>query len=129
MPLSDVHNDHPDRATLDVAQLEAAIQAAGRCSSICNLCADSDLRRDASAMRDCIKRCIDCAAVCATTASILSRPSPGGHAWERLLEACAAYCDECAEECAHHDDVCCQQCAAACRECAEACRALLAVAD
>lgn len=129
MSIAHVLDDHPEKATFDPAQLETAIESAWRCSVVCNLCADSDLRRDAAAMRDCVKRCIDCAEVCATTAAILSRPSPGGSAWERLVEACAQYCDECAEECAHHDDVCCRQCAEACRACAQACRDLLAVAD
>ena len=129
MTLTTALTDHPDRRTFDLAELEAAIGACLDCTAACTTCADTDLARDPAAMRDCIRRCLDCADVCAVTARVLARPSPSGDAWEQVVLACIAQCDECADECGRHDHVCCQTCAEACRACAAACRALLAVAD
>lgn len=129
MALADIFADHPDRETFDFAELHRAVKAASECALACSACADSDLRRDATAMSDCIRRCIDCADICAVTAKMLSRPSPNGRAWEKVVAACAAFCMECAEECVQHDHLCCQKCAEACRECEKACQQLLAAAQ
>lgn len=128
MALADILADHPAKSTFDFAELHRAATAAMEASLAASACADSDLSRDASAMARCIRSCMDTADLCATTAKILSRPSPNGHAWEKLVAACAAQCAECAAECATHDHVCCQECAAACRECEQACQQLLAAA-
>lgn len=129
MALADTLADHPDKATFDLAELNRAATAAMECSLIASACADSDLARGASAMADCIRLCIDTSDICATTARILSRPSPTGHAWEKLVVACATQCHECAQECAKHDHICCRQCADACRACEQACQQLLAAAN
>ncbi len=129
MALADILADHPHKDTFDFVELHRAATAAMECVLACSACADSDLSRDATAMSSCIKSCLDCADICSVTAKILSRPSPTGHAWQKIVAACAAMCAECATECAQHDHVCCQQCAAACRECEQACQQLLAAAQ
>lgn len=129
MALADILADHPDRATFDFAELHRAIKACLAAVVACNACADSDLARDPAGMRDCIRRCLDCADICDATARVLSRPSPSGQAWAKLVAACAVACAECAEECARHDDSCCRECAAASRECEQACQQLLAAAS
>ena len=129
MALADILADHPDRTTFDFAELHRAAQAAMDCSLACSACADSDLSRDAAAMATCIRTCTDCADLCAVTAKMLSRPSPRGDAWQKVVLACAALCAECAEECGSHDHLCCQECAATCRECQQACQQLIAAAQ
>lgn len=129
MALADILADHPRRDTFDFAELHRAATAAMECVLACAACADSDLARGGDEMHDCIRACIDCADLCATTAKILSRPTPGGDAWAKVVAACAAMCAECASVCGQHDHVCCQQCAAACRECEKACQQLLAAAQ
>ncbi len=129
MALADILADHPDRTTFDLAELHRAAMAAMECALACSACADSDLARDANAMRTCIRTCMDCADLCSVTAKLLSRPAPRGSAWEKVVLACAALCAECARECGQHDHVCCQECAAACRACEQACQQLIAVAQ
>ena len=118
----------PSRAT----QSDCRADAANRCASTCATCSDACLHgEDAGSMTRCIDLDNQCAAICRTTADILSRPGPNGDSWRAIVEACIAVCTECAEECEqhadHHDH--CRICAEACRACAEACRALLGVAD
>ncbi len=129
MALADALADHPARDTFDIAELLRAIEACQSCVTLCNVCADSDLSRDASAMRDCIRTCLDCAVICQATATILSRPAPTGDAWAAQVKACVLACRECAIECESHDHECCSSCAAACRECEQALQQLLAVAS
>lgn len=129
MGLADILADHPDRTTFDLAELNRAAQAAADCALACSACADSDLGRDPSVMATSIRLCMDCADVCSVTAKMLSRPAPRGHAWQKLVMACAALCAECAEECGRHDHLCCRECAAACRECERACQQLIAVSQ
>lgn len=128
MTLTDALAHHPARDTFDLPELIRAIEACQQCASLCAVCADSDLARDDAGMHGCIRTCLDCSAVCAVTATILSRPTPSGDAWEALVRACIASCRECAVECEKHDHVCCQACAKACRECEQALQQLLAAA-
>ena len=128
MTIADALAHHPARTTFDLAELRRAIEAVNACSVQCSLCADSDLARDPAGMADCIRRCLDCADIAGTTARILSRPTPNGHAWRGLVEACALACAECAAACRAHDHPCCQACAAACTEAEQALQQLLAAA-
>lgn len=129
MAIADVLADHPARDTFDFAELRRAIEACRTCAVMCDLCADSDLTRDPAGMVDCIRRCWDCATICAATAAVLSRPTPSGGAWEAQVRACIAACMECAQECGTHDHECCRNCADACRECQQALQQLIAVAS
>ena len=129
MALADILADHPQRETFDLVELHRAVQACLTCALSCNACVDSDLSHDPAGMADCIRRCLDCADICLATATVLSRPSPSGQAWARLVATCAAACAECADECSRHDHTCCQACAEACRSCEQACQQLLAAAS
>lgn len=128
MTLADALAHHPARPTFDLPELLRAIEACQQCTTLCTLCADSDLARDTTEMHDCIRHCLDCATIAAATAEILARPTPSGDAWEAQIQACVIACRECAVECESHDHACCQACAAACRECEQALQQLLAAA-
>lgn len=128
----DILQTHPKRDTFDLDRLRAAIDAASACANTCATCSDSCLHEDdPKAMTRCIDLCTQCAAICRTTAEVLSRPGPNGDSWRAIVRACIEVCRECAEECdqhaGHHDH--CRVCAEECRRCAEACQALLDVAE
>lgn len=128
MTLADTLADHPARSTFDFPELMRAIEATRRCSTLCTVCADSELARGATSMHDCIRTCLDCAAVCDATAKVLSRPTPGGDVWQAQVRACILACVECAAQCSQHDHVSCAACAEACRECERALQQLVAAA-
>ena len=129
MALADILADHPDRESFDFAELHRATQAASEAAIIAMAGADSELGRDPVEMATCIRKCIDAADVCAVTAKLLARPAPRGHAWQKLVSACAAICAETAEECGQHQHVSTLRCAEACRECEKACQQLIAVSQ
>lgn len=89
------------------------------------MCADACLAEENIAdLRNCIRTDLDCADICAATARVMSRHTPGELAVVRaLLEACAVACRTCAEECDRHADhhEHCRICAEACRRCEAAC--------
>ena len=62
----------------------------------------------------------DCAEVCIATAGYLRADSVFR---QRMLEACADICDECASACAA--DAALEEAVAACRDCARRCRAAI----
>lgn len=130
MDSTDILSTHPSKDTFDKDKLRAAIDAALECGSTCASCSDACLHGDDAAM---MTRCIDldnqCAAICFTTANILSRPGPNGDSWEDIVKACIAVCRECADECGSHDHDHCKICAESCRKCADACQALLDAAS
>lgn len=121
---------HPATPAWDPGRLSAAIDALGACAQACTTCADACLSEDMVAdLRRCIRTDLDCADVCAATASVLSRVGESDVATARaLLEACITACEACGDECASHAQMHehCKVCAEACRACAQACRALLA---
>jgi len=128
----DILSTHPKKDTFDLAQLRAAIDATSACASTCGTCADACLHSDdPSDMVRCVHLCTQCAAICRTTAEVLSRPSPNGDSWRSIVQACIEVCRECAAECdehaGHHEH--CRICADACRRCADACQALLDVSN
>lgn len=128
--MTDILTSHPSRDTFDLPQLRAAIDAASTCASACASCADACLHGEAVAdMVRCIDLTTQCAAICRTTADILSRPGPNGDSWREIVRACIAVCRECAAECGQHDHEHCRACAASCTACADAGEALLSVAD
>ncbi|WP_341252463.1 four-helix bundle copper-binding protein [Euzebya pacifica] len=130
MSTADILKTHPSRDTFDLDELAAAIDAALRCAQTCATCADACLHGDDPAsMVTCIDLDTQCAAICRTTAEVLSRPGPNGDSWREIVKACIATCRECAAECGSHDHDHCRMCAEACTACADACEALLAVAS
>ncbi|MEY4983709.1 MAG: hypothetical protein RIR62_1975, partial [Pseudomonadota bacterium] len=68
--------------------------------------------------------CLDCAEICLTAASVLTRAGPERKLQQELLAVCATACRLCGAECQrhadHHDH--CRDCAKACLACAEACQ-------
>lgn len=118
---------HPAGDTFDRTALADGIDACLTCVAVCGLCADACIGE--GGMDECVRRCSDCATVCAATAAVLTRPTPHGEAWRTQLEACIAHCEACIEECGGHDHDHCRNCTDACRRCVEALRHLLTVAD
>ena len=70
-------------------------------------------------MAACIRNDMECAALCYTTAQLMSIGSDKAAA---ICAICADACERCSEECAKHDNEHCQECAASCKACAKACR-------
>jgi hypothetical protein len=114
--------------SVDAALLAAAIDAISDCAQACIADTDADLNeRDVTEMVRCIRLCLDCADVCATTGGVLSRPAGYDAEVARpLLRACVAICKSCGDECERHAHMHehCRVCAEACRRCEQACREL-----
>ncbi len=123
---------HPaDLQRVDSELLLACIEECLRCAQACTACADACLHEDSVAdLRECIRTNQDCADICLTTATVLSRHTGrGADLIKVVLSACEAACRSCAAECekhaGHHEH--CKVCAEACRACEAACQQLLAV--
>ena len=99
------------------------------CHQRCGACADACLSEEMVAdLRRCIRLDLDCAAICAMTAEVLSRQTePDPALLEAVLRVCATACEQCASECEGHAEMHdhCRICAEACRACAQACHELL----
>lgn len=122
---------HPNPTdNVDTDKLAEAIDAALACVQACTSCADACLAEEEVAeLRNCIRTDLDCADICATTASVLSRRTGNNLTVVKAqLEACRVACATCAEECEHHAGMHdhCRICAEACRRCEQACADLLA---
>lgn len=120
---------HPNPASDAGEAAFALVKAAAECSVVCTTCADACLEEpNVQELRKCIRMNLDCAEICALTATLISRPGEQDRAVLRAqLEACAKACRACAEECGHHGDAMehCRICAETCLECAEACDTML----
>jgi hypothetical protein len=120
---------HPQPTQLDRTALVECLQACHDCAATCTICADACLAEEKVQMlRRCIRLNLDCADICETTATLLSRQTGSDTALLRAqLEVCEQVCRSCGQECAshagHHEH--CRVCAESCRRCAEACRRLL----
>ena len=105
-----------------IVLIEALTRCAFECSHCAMACLDED---DIKTLGQCIKLDLDCAEVCRTTASLLSRGSDHG---VHLLEECAEICNACADECEKHSHMeHCKRCAEVCTACAEACQGRVVV--
>jgi hypothetical protein len=128
MTVDQMLKSHPDLA-LDPDALVACIDAARQAATAATACADADLAEDdVAAMRTCIRRCLDCADLAETTASILSRQVAMDLGLVRVvLEACAVAAKRCAVECELHAEAHehCRICAQVCGDLYAASRALL----
>ena len=106
--------------TLQNTRWQSSIDACMRCAESCEFCATSDLKeQDVKMMASCAQMNRQCAAVCWTSAALMSMDSQFA---KQFCNLCADVCDACASECEHHDVDHCKQCAQACRSCAEECR-------
>lgn len=119
----------PVRVALGANEVAAAIDACLSAAQASTACADACLNEeDIEAMRVCIALDQDCADVCATTATLLSRPGRADHrVVHRLLQACVHACASSAEECERHAEHHrhCAICARVTRACEVSCKALL----
>jgi hypothetical protein len=114
---------------VDAGVLAAGIDALDDCSQACTADADANLaEQNAAEMVKCIRLCLNCADICAATATIVSRTAESdGGVIEPLLVACAAICKSCGDECARHAKMHphCRVCEGACRRGEQAAHELL----
>lgn len=107
---------------MPMALYESCFDACIRCAKECEHCATTCLGEPGvEARAKCIRYQRDCAQMCWTTATCISRSS---FFLDELCALCAKFCDLCVAEFAKHDKDHCQRCAEACRVCAAECRAL-----
>jgi hypothetical protein len=115
---------------VDRQKLADCIAACFECGQVCTACADACLAEEMVAdLVTCIRTDLDCADICVTTGTVLSRQTGfDAESVRVLLEACAAACKACGDECAQHAEMHerCRICADACRRCEAACRELIA---
>lgn len=119
-----------DMGSVYKEKLAECIEACFECAQTCTACADACLAEDMVAdLATCIRKNLDCADICATTGSVLSRQTGNNVEVTRAqLQACMSACKGCGDECAQHADMHehCKVCAEACRRCEQACADLLA---
>lgn len=111
----------PGAEPMDMAMLQACIDACAACEQACTVCAMQSM--------SCAPACMNCADMCATTMrAMLRMQGMNPAAMMALLDACIEMCRMCMDEClAHADDsAVCAMCAQACRACLEACTAMKA---
>jgi len=113
----------PGQAPSDVCRERCCV-----CELYCIACADACLEEEgATGSSPCVRRSLDCAAICAATGVLLSRSFPANLRMLRaVLEACVRACALCAAACRtqpERDHY--RNCAKACAACEDACRALL----
>jgi hypothetical protein len=122
-------NSHPG-ATVANDLLVAAIESCYECAQACTSCADACLAEaDVADLVRCIGTDHDCADVCMTTGSVVTRRAASDdNLTVAVLAACVTACSSCADECESHADMHehCRICGEACRRCQQACRDLLA---
>jgi hypothetical protein len=118
-----------DLGNIDRQKLADCIHACFACGETCTACADACLSEDMVAeLTKCIRTNLDCADICTTTGTVLSRHTGyDANITTALLEACRVACASCATECEAHADMHehCGICAEACRRCEQACADLL----
>ena len=117
---------HPDvKGNVNKALL-AAIDECHACAQTCASCADACVAEQMVAeLRQCIRLNLDCADVCAVTASLANRRTGSNEeVIRKVLDACITACRLCGEECHHHatKHEHCRICADACRRCEAACK-------
>ena len=102
-------------------QFMSCIEACNHCAVECDHCASHCLdEKDIKALARCIALDLDCAQMCRTAASMMSR---GSELYADICQACAEVCDACGDECDKFQALeHCRTCAAACRKCADECR-------
>lgn len=113
---------YPARVNLDRDRLVRAIDALAACAQACSACADACLSESADALPNlvrCTRDAMDCASICATTASVLSHQTGYDARLTRAQVLAAAQATKtCGDSCAEHANAHghCKTCAQACRE-------------
>jgi hypothetical protein len=117
-----------DLGDVDREKLTRCIEECIACAQACTACADACLSEDmVGDLAKCIRTGMDCADICNTTASVLSRHTGyDANITRAILQACATACKACADECGRHSEMDhCRICAEACRSCEQACNGLM----
>ena len=121
---------YPGVLKADPETLAATIDVLHDCIQTCTADADADLSEPHIAnLVKCIRLCLDCADVCATTIRVITRQTePDYKAIAPMLVACATMCRISGDECERHAHLHehCRFCAEVSRRCEQACRELLA---
>lgn len=115
--------DMKDAQKMDMAGMQACIEACSACEQACTVCADGMMD-----MPRCASMCASTADVCNTMMRMMMRPAGYDMAtMMSMLETTIAMCKACAAECMMHADMReeCRMCAQACMECQKACEAML----
>ncbi|MFO0850554.1 MAG: four-helix bundle copper-binding protein [Gemmataceae bacterium] len=125
--VSDATESQPPKPHADhAATNEACAVACSDCQRACDACTAHCVTMLAEGKKDHLasaRLTQDCAAVCATAASIVSRGGPMQHL---ICRACADACAQCGKECDKFDAPTMKKCAEACRRCEKACREMIA---
>ncbi len=120
---------HPDvRGNVNKALIEA-IDEAYACAQTCTSCADACLAEQMVAeLRQCIRLNLDCADVCAATATLGNRRTGSNEeVIRKMLDACITACRLCGAEYQRHasQHEHCRICADSCKRCEAACQSAL----
>ncbi|WP_254507637.1 four-helix bundle copper-binding protein [Anatilimnocola floriformis] len=106
---------------------DACAKACSDCQRECESCAAHCADQLESGKKDhatTLATCLDCAAFCATAASIVAR---GGPFSALICKACVDACAMCGKECEKFpDDKHMKECAAECRKCEKTCKEMVA---
>lgn len=127
MSLRAMFGSHPHANAVTYSEpLAQCVVQCHACAEACTVCADACLAEpDVEGLRQCIRRNLDCADICAAMAAVASRRTGDNLSVLRsMLETCSLACHLCAEECGRHGEMHehCRICADACKACDDACR-------
>lgn len=115
-----------EEANMAQDQTQSCIEACDRCAQQCERGVNECLKdQNVKMLSDCIRQQQDCAEICRTTSSFLSRGSQSSH---DICRVAAEICDTCCTELEKQSQRdCCRQSLNACRRCADECRQLAGV--
>lgn len=117
-------NDQPKVTMLATTNthFKSAIESCLACAVACDQCVDAILNDESATERgESIRKCLDCAAICRTTATLLSR---GSSIATDLCRVCIEACLRCETECKNGGDEACAECAKQCEACEDALRSI-----
>lgn len=109
----------PDMAAMDMAVMQACMDACSACEQACTVCSTQ--------MMDCAPACMNCADMCHTTMrAMLRMQGMTPAAMTAMLDACIEMCRTCMDMCMAHADESevCRLCAQSCQACMDACVAV-----
>lgn len=103
---------------VDMAVMQACIDACAACEQACTVCATQ--------LMSCAPACMNCADMCGTMMrAILRMQGMTPAVMMSMLDACIAMCQQCMDECMEHTgDAVCMMCAQSCQACMDACAAM-----
>jgi hypothetical protein len=126
--LTQMIQTHPQKSWLPDEPLARAVETLNQCASVCTACADACLaEQHVHDLVRCIHLNLDCAAICNTTATVLTRSKePDASVLLLLIQTCQAICQSCGSECERHAQMHehCRVCAESCRQCGQLCNEL-----